>query len=326
MFAGEGSFLSPYNLQLPSSDYIQQFLCETLSPLVWAKLVGSLNMQFQNTLRSTLEDDIEHLKAFIDKNFESYLASYDMKASLYMSNLHTDACQIGLLIESLRVNEAAAQDAANGEDQFAGEPEMSVSISGFPGSQAKRAKRRRSSSWWTIRIYSAIKKIFLCAQASFPDSRMQATLGLLIFFLVSLDGFVTIYILIEVFALKEIFVLSLLVPPLSILASPFNGMFQLVHQSRSNMAAAVRLHNIWNMCSMASVLVVLAGQLIRLGYSDNFDHIAWFHSQSTFFFLVPLALLLEKILQVLLVNIFAASICIAELKKSLEGREICLAV
>ena len=63
MFAGEGSFLSPYNLQLPSSDYIQQFLCETLSPLVWAKLVGSLNMQFQNTLRSTLEDDIEHLKA-----------------------------------------------------------------------------------------------------------------------------------------------------------------------------------------------------------------------------------------------------------------------
>ena len=143
-----------------------------------------------------------------------------------------------------------------------------------------------------------------------PCPRVQATLGLVIFLLVTLDGCVTIYLLIELFALKGIFIVALLVPPLSILASPFNGLFQLFHQSRKDMASALRLHNIWNMCSMISVLGVFFGELLRTSLSYNFYHIPWYHSQSTFFFLVPLALLLEKICQILLVNIFAA--CMAE--------------
>ena len=102
--------------------------------------------------------------------------------------------------------------------------------------------------------------------------------------------------------------------PLSLLASPLNGMFELLIQNRKDVASTVRLHNTWNMCSMVSVLVVLAGEMVRtLLYSDNFDHIPWYHSQSTYFFLVPMGLLLEKFLQILLVNVFAASIAISNL-------------
>ena len=300
MFAGEGSFLSPYNVQLPTSDFIQQFLCETLSPLIWAKLVGRLNMQLQNTLRSTLEDDIDRLQAFIQRKFGSYLASFDMRASLHVLNLHLDNCQIGLRIESLTREPGAERSSVLEDSETFLIPEHRSFAP--PTRPTGKAFRR-------FRMVSAVKKFLFCAHTSFRGPRMQATLGLLVFFLVSMDGCITIYMLVEIFALKEMFVLSLLVPPLAILASPFNGMFELLIQRRKDLALTVRLHNTWNMCSMISVLVVLAGEMIRtLLYSDNFDHIAWYHSQSTYFFLVPAALLLEKIFQVLLVNIFAASI------------------
>ncbi|QDZ21840.1 hypothetical protein HOP50_06g43810 [Chloropicon primus] len=300
MFAGEGSFLSPYNVQLPASDFLQQFLCETLSPLIWAKLVASLNMQLQNTLRSTLEDDVDRLQAFVRKKFESYLASFDMKASLYVSNLHLDTCQIGLMIDSL-VKEPASVARTELDDTSFLIPE-----------HRQAPKLRRAKAFRRVKLVSAVKKILFCAHVSFRGPRMQATLGLVIFLLVSLDGCITIYMLIEIFALQEIFIFSLLIPPLAILASPFNGMFELLLGRRKNMALTVRLHNTWNMCSMISVLVVLFGESIRtVLYADNFDHISWYHSQSTYFFMVPLFLLIEKVLQILLVNVFAASIASA---------------
>lgn len=299
MFAGEGSFLSPYNVQLPTSDFVQQFLCEIVSPLIWVKLVRRLNMQLQNTLRSTLEDDVSQLQSFIDRKFATYLSNFEMKASLYVSNLHMDTCQIGLLIESLNSDGGPATSAAISDIE-----EYRFPNSGYhPIGEQKISQRK-------LRVIATLKKLLFCAHASFSGPRVQATLGLVIFLLVTLDGCVTIYLLIELFALKGIFIVALLVPPLSILASPFNGLFQLFHQSRKDMASALRLHNIWNMCSMISVLGVFFGELLRTSLSYNFYHIPWYHSQSTFFFLVPLALLLEKICQILLVNIFAA--CMAE--------------
>lgn len=282
LFAGEGSFLSPYNIQLPNADFLQLLLCETVSHLNWVKIAHELNFKLQNILRSTLESDIKILQEFIEREITMALAAHGLHATLHASrsSIHSSP-QLGIVIE----------DAL--------QPLRDESLNHvYPGlKQRKRSSIRKG--------ISALKKIIFCTPYASSETRMQATLGLCLFLFIAIDGLLTLYILTEVVNLKEVFILSLLIPPMAILGAPINGLLSVLHQSE-NQATAMRVHNVWNICSMLSVFVILLGKVAHT-VSDKSSDSVWYHSSSKMFTILPFALMVEKFVQVFLVNTFSTN-------------------
>ena len=285
LFSGEGSFLSPYKLQPTSADFTQQFLCECISPLVWTKLAQDLNQELQGVLRSTLEDDLAALEKFVEKGIGRCLHTHGLRATLHYSCTVQSPPQIGLLIEDLvdnSLNNDVHQNSKNLKQYFL-----------------------RKQKWHYSFGMPAVKKFLFCAHHSFSGTRVQASLGLCVFVLLVVDGCLTLFILMEMFQKKEVLVLSLLIPPLAILGAPVNGMFGLLTEKPS----ALRVHNVWNLCSMISVLVIIIGKGIEDITDTNTNAAAteWYHDDSKFFILLPAGLFVEKLCQLLIINIFTAS-------------------